>query len=244
MVIPKLQGAIDWLNSETFNQDEWSQKSNLLVAGVKELEQQQQLEREREHQKEQLLFAQEQLNKELVELNRQIETVYEQPSNDLPDYDRYPLDAYEQILPCLEKAIKSLNRINYSQVKSKNLSWWQRLWYLLNRFWRKITKTSTNDILRRLHFRIHAPLTATLATPFPFQLPLNRESLKAARVRVALQLEEVRTIKSQHSSSVAKQSEHWQQQREELVERLQEIEQQLAGYPTQDFYTRFSREYH
>ncbi|MEL7420025.1 MAG: AAA domain-containing protein [Cyanobacteria bacterium J06555_3] len=243
-VIPKLQAAIDWLNSETFDQDEWSQKSNLLVAGVKELQQQQELEREQEHQKEQLLAAQEQLNKELIALERQIETVDEQSSIDSPDYDQYPQVAYEQILPCLEKALKSLNRINYSQVKSKNRSLWQRVWHFLQQVWRRVTKTSTADILKRLHQEIHAPLTATLATPFPFQLPLNYESLKTARLEVALQLEEVREIKANQSPSVAEQSEHWQQQRKKLTEHLREIEQQLDCYPTQGFYTHFPQEYH
>ena len=243
-VIPKLQGAIDWLRSETFSQDEWSQKSNLLLAGIEELLQQQELEREKEHQKEQLLAKQEQLNQELVALDRRIETVDEQPSIDLPDYDRYPVVAYEQILPCLEKAVRSLNRRDYSQVRSRNLSWWQRVWYLLQRFWQKITRTSAADILKRLHREIHAPLTATLATPFPFQLPLNSESLRAARISVASQLEEFATIQRQQSSSVTNALTTLQQEREELTERLQEIEQQLACYPTQDFYTRFPQEYH
>ncbi|MEM8780568.1 MAG: AAA domain-containing protein, partial [Cyanobacteria bacterium P01_G01_bin.49] len=243
-VIPKLQAAIDWLNSETFSQDEWSQKSNLLIAGVKELQQQQKLELEKERQKEQLLATKKQLNRELVELNRQIETSYEQPSKDLPDYDEYPQEAYEKILPHLEKAIRSLNRINYSQVKSKNLSWWQRVWYLVRRFWRKITKTSADHIINRLHQEIQAPLATTLATPFRFKLPLNHESLRTARLEVALQLEEVREIKANQSPSVAEQSEHCQQQRKKLTEHLREIEQQLSCYPAQDFHTRFPQEYH
>ena len=243
-VIPKLQAAIDWLNSETFSQEEWSQKSNLLIAGVKELKQQQELDREKEHQKEQLLATQEQLNRELVALDQQIEMSYEQPSTAIPDYDKYPQVAYEQILPYLEKAIRSLNRTKYSQVKSQNLSWWQRLRYFLHQLWRKVTKTSTSHIIKRLHREINAPLTTTLATPFPFRLPLNRESLKAARLEVALQLEEFKTIQGQQSSGVFEQSEHWQQQREELTKRLKQISQQLDCYPTQDFYTRFPALYH
>lgn len=243
-VIPKLQAAIDWLNSETFSQDKWSQKSTLIVAGVKELQQQQELAREKEFHKEQLLRTQEQLNKELVELDQQIETVREQPNTNLPDYDEYPLEAYEQILPCLEKAVKSLNRTNYSPVKSRNSSWWQRVWYLLRLFWQKITKTSTSHIINRLDQEIHAPLTTTFATPFPFKLPTGRESLRDARLQVALQLEEVRKIQANQSPSIIEQSEHWQQQREELTERLQQIEQQLDSYPTQDFYTRFPQENH
>jgi hypothetical protein len=153
------------------------------------------LDREQEHQKERLLATKEQLNSDLVALERQIEAGATSPNTDLPNYDQYPIDAYEQILSHLEKAVRSLTRQNYSQVKAQNLSWWQRLWYFLHQLWQQITKTSTSHILKRLYSRIHAPLTATLATPFPFQLPLNRESLKAARVQVALQLEEVRASK-------------------------------------------------
>jgi len=243
-VIPKLQAAIDWLNSKTFSQDEWSKKSNLLIAGIEKLKQQQELGREKEFQKEQLLARVEQLNKELTALDRQIETVNELPSKNLPDYDRYPIDAYEQIFVHLEKAVRSLTRRDYSQVKSKNLSWWQRLWYFLHQLWQKITKTSTNHILNRLGQEIQVPLTSTLATPFQFQLPVNRESLKAARVSVALQLEEVRAIRSQQPKSVVNLSERRQQQRQELTERLERLEQQLASLPTQDFYTRFSALYH
>ena len=194
--------------------------------------------------KEQLLVTREQVKEELIALEREIETIATSLNTNLPDYSQYPKDAYEQIFFHLEKAVRLLNRQDYSQVKSPNWSWWQRLWYLLQRFWRKITKTSTSDILKRLHREIHAPLTATLATPFPFQLPLTSESLKAARVQVALQLEEVRTIQGQQFKSVFEQEDLWQQQREELTERLKQISQQLACYPSQDFYTRFPREYH
>ncbi len=258
-VIPKLQAAIDWLNSETFNVSEWSQTSSKLVAGVEELQQQLELDRERELQREQELATKEQLKSELVALNQQIESRATSPNNNLPDYSQYPRDAYEQILPHLEKAVRSLTHTDYSQVKTQNLSWWQRLWYFLLKLWQEITQTSTRHILKRLHQAIHAPLTATLATPFPFQLPLTRKSLKAARVQVALQLEEASVTQGQQSSSVLELSqerrptppisdtmpvEPLQQQREELTERLKQIEQQLASYPTEDFYTRFPREYH
>jgi hypothetical protein len=201
------------------------------------------LDREQEHQKERLLATKEQLNSDLVALERQIEAGATSPNTDLPNYDQYPIDAYEQILSHLEKAVRSLTRQNYSQVKAQNLSWWQRLWYFLHQLWQQITKTSTSHILKRLYSRIHAPLTATLATPFPFQLPLNRESLKAARVQVALQLEEVRASKGVTSSSDFGLSE-CRQQREKLTQRLKQIEQQLVKLPTEDFYTRFPREYH
>jgi hypothetical protein len=242
-VIPKLQAAIDRLNSKTFNQDEWSQSSKLLIAGVKELQQQQELAREKELQKEQLSATQERLQRELVALEHEIEAILRSPNPKLPDYEQYPIDAYEQILSHLEKAVRLLNRQNYSQLKAQDLSWWQRLWYFLNQLWQQITKTSTSHILKRLHSRIHAPLTATLATPFPFQLPLNSESLKAARVQVALQLEEVRASRGVTSSSDFELSE-CRQKREKLTQRLKQIEQQLVKLPTEDFYTRFPREYH
>jgi hypothetical protein len=258
-VIPKLQAALDWLNSETFNGSEWSSASSKLLAGVEELQQQLELEREKELQRERELATQEQLKSELVALNQQIEASATSPNTNLPDYSQYPRDAYEQILPHLEKAVRSLARTDYSQVKTQNQAWWQRIRYFLLKLWQEITKTSTRHILKRLHQAIYAPLTATLATPFPFQLPLTRESLEAARVRVALQLEEVIATQAQQSSRVFELSRErrptplisdrhsvasLQQQREELTERLKQIEQQLASYPTEDFYTRFPREYH
>jgi hypothetical protein len=74
-VIPKLQAAIDWLNSETFDQAEWSRTSKLLADGVKELQQQQELDREKELQKERLSATEEQLQRKLLALEQEKEAM-------------------------------------------------------------------------------------------------------------------------------------------------------------------------
>lgn len=244
--IPKLQAAIDWLSFETFDESEWKQTSSEIVTGVKELQQQLELDRENESKKKKALRVLEQLRTELQTIERQIEAIEQQVVTN--DYSQYPLEAYEQILFHLEKAVCSLPRHNFNRFprttvnqQTKKIPWWQRLWYFLLRLWQKITKTSTHHIVEQLSASINAPLTATLATPFPFRLPLNREELIAARVRVAEQLELVR---GEHHQQSQNQTNNLQEQRNELQERLRKIEQKIASYPTEDFYTRFPQEYH
>ncbi len=239
-VMPKLQTAIDWLSNQTFDETEWSQTSSDILAGVKELQQQLELERESVRQKEQDICVLEQLRVDILAIDSQIEAI-EQKLVCSSDYDQYPFEAYEQILFHLEKAVRSLPRINLDLLKTENSPWWQRLGYFLLKFWQEITKTSTHHIIKRLSASIHAPITATLATPFPFRLPLNRKELKAASVSVADQLSSARAKLGQQPQN---QIESLKKQRNELRGRLTQIEQQLASYPTEDFYTRFPQEYH
>ena len=238
--IPKLQAAIDWLSNQTMNETEWSQTSSKLIDGVKELQQQLELEQESARQKEQDICVLEQLRVELSAIDSQIEAIEQQVVGS-SDYDQYPFEAYEQILPHLEKAVRSLPRTDFERLKTKNLNWWQRLGYFLLKLGQKITKTSTRHVIQRLNASIHAPITATLATPFPFQLPLTRESLITARIAVADQLSSARARLGQQSQN---QIDSLLQQRYELRGRLTQIEQQLASYPKEDFYTRFPQEYH
>lgn len=240
-VMPKLQAAIDWLSNQTFDETEWSQTSSKIKTGVRELQQQSELDRESARQKERDICVLEQLKIELQAIECQIEAVEQQVVTN--DYSQYPESAYEQILLHLEKAVRSLPRTNLDHLPraTQNPTWWQRLGYFSLKLWQKITKTSTHHILQRLNASIHAPLTATLATPFPFRLPLNREELIAASVAVADQLSSAR---ARHHQQPQNQINYLQEQRNELQERLREIEQQLASYPTEDFYTRFPLEYH
>nr|WP_281291270.1 AAA domain-containing protein [Hyella patelloides] len=244
--IPKLQAAIDWLSSKTFDKSKWTQISSEIVAGVKELQQQLELDRESARQKERDIRVLEQLKTELQTIDSQIEAYEQQVSTN--DYSQYPESAYEQILFHLEKAVRSLPRHHFNRLtrttvnqQTQKTPRWQRLWYFLLKLWQKITRTSTHQIIKRLNAAINIPLTATLATPFPFRLPQNREELIAARLSVAEQLELARASherQSQNPTNVLLEP------RNELQERLTQIEQQLASYPTEDFYTRFPQEYH
>ncbi len=242
-VIPKLQAAIDWLETETFDQARWKQVSQQLLARVNSIKQQLKQDQDDQRQRERDVQTREQLRVEIRSLTDQIEArqLEPPPSSHSPDYSQYPFEAYSRILPQLERARQSLPRVEPDQLLSQADHWWEQLWGWLKKLWQLLTRTSTHHILNRLHKQIQAPLTATLATPFPFQLPLTRESLEAARAQVALQLKEA---KERLLSQPESQLDSLVRQRDDLGERLQQVEQRLASYPSQDFYTRLATEHH
>lgn len=252
LVIPKLQAAIDWLQNETFNETEWQEVSEKLLAGVNQLHSQLEFDQRQLQQR----AEDEQLLRELVEdieaKSLEIETpqIKQQLQEQLPysgsDYSQFPLEAYQIIKPHLDNAKRSLPRINRSQFNNKNGNWLVRVRYWLTRFWQKLTRTTERHILRKLHKQISAPVLATLATPFPFQIPLTRESLAAACSSVALQLEAAHHwhAKFQKLADTQTHLDSLQRRQDDLVAHKQQVEQRLAGYPTQDFYTRFYTEHH
>jgi hypothetical protein len=252
LVIPKLQAAIDWLQKETFNETEWQEVSEKLLAGVNQLHSQLELDQRQLQQR----AKDEQLLRELVEdieaLSLEIETpqieqqLQEQLPYSEPDYSQFPLEAYQIIKPHLDNAKRSLPRVDRSQFNHKNGNWWVRLRHWLTKLWQKLTRTTEPHILRKLHKHISAPVLATLATPFPFQIPLTRESLSAACSSVALQLEAAHQwhAKFQKLADTQTHLDSLQRRQDDLVAQKQLVEKRLAGYPTQDFYTRFYTEHH
>ncbi|WP_029631602.1 MULTISPECIES: DEAD/DEAH box helicase [Nostocales] len=252
LVIPKLQAAIDWLQKETFNETECQEVSEKLLAGVNQLHSQLEFDQRQLQQR----AEDEQLLRELVEnieaLSVEIETpqIKQQLQQQLPysepDYSQFPLEAYQIIKPHLDNAKRSLPHVDRSQFNRKNGNWWVRLRHWLTRFWQKLTRTTEAHILRKLHKQISAPILATLATPFPFQIPLTRESLSAACSSVALQLEAAHQwhAKFQKLADTQTHLDSLQRRQDDLVAEKQQVEKRLAGYPTQDFYTRFYTEHH
>lgn len=244
-VIPKLQTAIDWLETETFNEAKGRQTSQQILAIVNELQNQPQLDQEKSRQQERDLQDLEQLEREIQSLTDQIEALPSQPLKaQSSGYAHYPLEAYQRILPSLERAIQSLPPIELEQLLKRTTNWWERFWYSLKQLWQHLTRTNTRHILIRLHQEIHAPLTATLATPFPFQLPLTRESLQAAHSQVTEQLTAALQWHSQQPTSAFSPVSSLKRQLSQLRGKKALIEQRLARYPTEDFYRRFPREYH
>ncbi len=244
-VIPKLQAAIDWLEAETFNETEWKSMSQQLLAIVNELQNLPQQDQEIARQRERDLQDLKQLEREIQALTDQIEALQQQPLNSpSSDYAQYPLEAYERIWLQLERAIHSLPPVELNQLFKSSRHWWERLWYSLKKLWQHLTRTSTRHILMRLHKEIHAPLTATLATPFPFRLPLTRESLEAAYSQVAEQLTAAQQWRSQQQTSAFSPIGSLKRQLNELRGKKALLSQRLASYPTEDFYTRFPSEHH
>ncbi|MBW4565669.1 MAG: DNA helicase [Mojavia pulchra JT2-VF2] len=248
-VLPKLQAALDWLTKETFNYDEGSSAQQQLLAGVQQIEsykQQDEDELQKKSVNEQLL---EELCRDIQSVESAIKTFELQPSSPLEysrDYSGFPVEAYQQIGQHLDSARRSLPKEDYWQNKSKNDFWFVKLLQTIKRFWQSITKTSPRHLLKRLHKQIEMPVLATLATPFPFQIPLTTESLIAATQSVDQLLAEASNWQQQENSvdSTSQQRELLQQQLSNLITHRGEVENRLATYPTKDFYSRFYSELH
>ncbi|WP_234300806.1 AAA domain-containing protein [Sphaerospermopsis aphanizomenoides] len=193
------------------------------------------------------------------------------PLNSSPDYSKFPLEAYQQIEQHLNTAFHSLPCESNRQFLGQNHNWLIRLlqkikllqtikllqriklWQMIKRFWQQITRSSPRHILKRLHKQIEMPVLATLATPFPFQIPLTIESLLAARQSVSQLLKEVSDWQQQQNQLnhrhqqlelLQRQLIDLQRQLTDRKHQLQHIQNRLATYPTQDFYSRFYIELH
>ncbi|MBD2415586.1 DNA helicase [Nostoc calcicola FACHB-389] len=248
-VLPTLQAALDWLTKETFNHDEWSSTQQQLLAGVQQIEFYRKQDEDNLQQKsvdEQLL---EELRRDIQSVESAIKTFELQSSSALEysrDYSRFPVEAYQLIGEHLHSARRSLPPENYWQGSTRNDNWFVRILQTIKRFWHSITKTSPHHILKRLHKQIEMPVLATLATPFPFQIPLTTESLIAAQENVYQLLAEASSWQQQQNSfdSTPQQLELLQQELTNLINRGSQVENRLATYPTKDFYSRFYSELH
>jgi hypothetical protein len=248
-VLPKLQAALDWLAKETFNYDEWSSAQQELLAGVQQIEFYKKQDSEQLQQKsidEEIL---EELRRDIQSLESAIKTFELEPSSPLEysrDYSGFPVEAYQLLGQHLDSARRSLPPEDYRQTKSKKDSWFVQILQAIKRFWQSITKTSPHHVLKRLHKQIEMPVLATLATPFPFQVPLTTESLIAAAQSVDDLRKEALNWQQQQNSfdSTQQQRELLQQQLTDLITRRGEVENRLATYPTKDFYSRFYSDLH
>jgi hypothetical protein len=248
-VLPKLQAALDWLAKETFNSDEWESAQQQLLAGVQQIEFYKKQDEDELQQKsvdEQVL---EELCRDIQSVESAIKTFELQPSSPLEysgDYSGFPLEAYQQIGRHLDNARRSLPKEDDWQLSSRNDKWFVQILQSIKRFWHSITKTSPRHVLKRLHKQIEMPVLATLATPFPFQIPLTTESLIAAAQSVDQLLAEASNWQQQQNSvdSTSQQLELLKQQLTNLITSRREVENRLATYPTKDFYSRFYSELH
>ncbi|MBD2341523.1 DNA helicase [Calothrix sp. FACHB-156] len=247
-VLPSLQTALDWLAKETFNYDKWESAQQQLLAGVQQIESYRKQDEDELQQKnadEQLL---EELCRDIQSIESAIKTSLVKPSSleSSRDYSRFPLLAYQQIGKHLDSARRSLPRVDYWQASSRNFNWFVQVLQTIKRFWHSITKSSPHHILKRLHKQIEMPVLATLATPFPFQIPLTTESLIAAQENVNQLLAEASSWQQQQNSFGSKQQqlESLQQELTNLINSRSQVETRLAAYATKDFYSRFYNELH
>ncbi|MHC5761847.1 DEAD/DEAH box helicase [Nostoc sp.] len=248
-VLPSLQTALDWLAKETFNYDEWESAKQQLLAGVQQIQDHRQQDEHDLQQKsadEQLL---DELCLDIQSVESALKTSAFESSSPLEfdrDYNKFPLEAYQQIKQHLDSARSSLPRVDYWQPSVRDNKWFVKLLQTIKRFWQSITKTSPHHVLKRLHKQIEMPVLATLATPFQFQIPLTTESLIAAQQSVDQLIAEASFWQQQQNGidSTQQQIESRKQQLKDLITRRSQIENRLATYPTKDFYSRFYTELH
>lgn len=257
-LLPKLQAALDWLQQQTFDAAKLEEISAQLLAvenQIQTLQNQDQLYVQQQAADNELLS---QLNvdiqvltAEIAEQERAVSTDSSQllrscgDSHQLnlqlikTDYSQYPFDAYLEIEPHLNNAIRALyctkNRLN----NGRNNNWWTKFQRWLVKLWRQLTKTTDRHILKRLYQQIEIPISATLATPFPFQMPLTRESLIAAKSTLAAQLEAANQWR-EHLGNMS----NALRRLEEMKTRKIQLEEKLASIPTQENCTPSHTEHH
>ncbi|MGJ5676791.1 MAG: AAA domain-containing protein [Nostochopsis sp.] len=161
-VLPSLQTALDWLAKETFNHDEWESARQKLLTVVEQIQAQREQDEHDLQQKssdEQLL---EELCRDIQSVDEAINTSVIESSSPL-EYSRdyysgFPLEAYQLIGQHLNNARRSLPRVDYWQLSSRNNNWFIKLVQTIKRFWHSITKTSPHHVLKRLHKQIEMPV--------------------------------------------------------------------------------------
>ena len=235
--LPKLQQTLDWLRISEFNQGSWEEaKLKLLQA---ETEIQQLIEQDNFNSRQQAANAQQlsqldaqiqSLNNDIAVVDSELRTIKQQLSS-LEDYKNFPLEAYQQILQALDKAEGELPKESDSITK-RALDW--------------LIFNTDKQIFKRLSERIKAAVLNTLATNFPFQIPLNRETLAQSQKNVAQQLEAIQQwqILNQKLAATQTQLTAHLQQLELKQTQQQQLQTQLNSYSNTDFYNRFYRDYH
>lgn len=257
-LLPKLQAALDWLQQQSFDAAKLEEISAQLLAvenQIQTLKNQDQLYVQQQAADNELLS---QLNvdiqlltEEIADQERAVSTDYSQilqscgdsyqPNLQLikTDYSQYPFDAYLEIEPHLNNAIRALYCTKNGLNKGRNNNWWTRFQRWLIKFWRQLTKTTDRHILKRLYQQIEIPISATLATPFPFQMPLTRESLIAAKSTLTAQLEAANQWR-EHLGNMS----NALRRLEEMKTRKLQLEEKLASTPTQQNCTPSNTENH
>ncbi len=237
-LIPSVQAAIDSLETETFNETLYLHLQQKILTDVNQLRE---IPHLNQHKQEKALHRLNQIKTEIESLESLKKTIHEEQiaTPKSVDYSKYPLEAYELILPQLEWALRILKQ---NPLPKKNKSWWQKLLSGIKNFIASLTSRSNHQIFKQLKKRIELPLTATLATPFPFQLPLSYESLVAAYHTVS---EQISLAKQKHNAlTTVTDLDTLQHQLNELIETKNLLEQEIALNKSKDFYKTFYIDFH
>jgi energy-coupling factor transporter ATP-binding protein EcfA2 len=251
-VSPKLQAAIDWLRSEKFNEVEWLQVKSQLLAGVNELQQQLELDqihsaqRATDEQRLHSILGDIKVLSHQIEDTQEFESNLQQQLNGSLDYSQFPFDDYERIQLQLEGAWLKLPKKDPPKRAEQTKRWEQRIWDWLQTAWHFLSGTSDKWIVWRLNQKIKDAVLATLDTPFPVELPLNRKRLAIVRENVSSQLKAASGWQELQRQLVQTQNQldAKSQKLDSLTTERQQVQNRLASLPKEDFYTRFYTQFH
>lgn len=253
-VLPKLLATLDELQKTPFYPETWELAKNQVLSSVQQL----QAYLQQDEQKQTQRIADERLAQQLGEEIQHLQSLINNLTSELDstsvpeppgDYSQFPLYPYQQIEQQLELAWKSLAGCEFRQGVNKGEkaeNHLMRLWRLVQRLWQTLTHPRPRSVLKGLHQQIESPVLATLATPFPFQIPLTVESLLSARLHVSAQVKTAQIWQQQQQRRQSRQQQlaSLQSQRNDLENRYQQLKNRLTTYPQTDFYSRFYSEFH
>ncbi|BAU16053.1 superfamily I DNA/RNA helicase (plasmid) [Leptolyngbya sp. NIES-3755] len=232
--LPKLRGAIDYLQSTPYNSEIHTQARNSILALEAKLHQIVDQNQEFEAQRQKDEHSASQFDSEIANLERSIADLELSLNlySSLKDYADFPRTAYEEIQKDLDQASQELPYQDDSWRK-RAIDW--------------IGAVSDKSVFQRLARRIHANWLHTQSFPgFEFVFPTEREQLEAAR----LEVEELLNFSQQWQEEQDKKAKIEQQIQEKhealavLQEGRQVVQVRLNQCATVDFYDRFHQENH
>lgn len=214
-----------------------------MLAAVREFQDEQEEEKLQQRQRaadEQKLAH---YQAEIEELSAAIaawpEEQQESPSEE--GYAQFPTAAMERIAVKLDLAWRKLSRRT-----EPPRTWPQRIGNWLLGIWQFLTGQTERAIIARLNQTIVGDVALTKNTPFPLELMLNRQHLESWRSYLGGQLAAAREWEklAKLNQLSASQLDTLQQQLALAQIEQQQVQSRLASYPTEDFASRFSTDYH
>ncbi|MDV3002590.1 MAG: hypothetical protein N5P05_004245 (plasmid) [Chroococcopsis gigantea SAG 12.99] len=245
-VLPKLAAAIDRLDKQTFNRNQWESTKERLGAKVKEFnscQKQDEIARRQRPLDERRLSE---CTLKIQNLRAEIELQDQELARSSPpgsqNYKEYPLQVIERISRQFERAWSKLPPNDETTPRT----WVERVKNWGISLWRWFKGKNEGALISELNRNISPDVSLIRETPYPLELILDRKHLEELRSRV--------------SRDLSKAYEWWEYQRnqDKLRDRLttyqeqlaasqherRQIEHRLSTHPERDFPDRFYTELH
>lgn len=232
----KLQEAINYLQSNDFDENHYDAikqqiikiKDELIAqeSNYKEQRNQRNLDEERLSKlQEEIQIIEQQLEESLSTQNQ-----YQRRSTELAEYEQLPIEDYRRIQLRFDNAER--------QLPEGRLPWWMRIW-------RWITRKTEKIIIEKAALACESAIENTLNTPFPVRNPITRSDLiqQAQLVRERLENAEELNIIQERLENISQDILIKRQNNQELSNELTLLEDRLR-IELEDFYATFHEKFH